>query len=90
MEFEYDPEKSKANEVKHRIDFEQAKKLWSDDDRLVIPARSGSEPRWDMLAQHRAKVWAAFYTLCGSRVRLISVSRARPNENVMYESGRAG
>jgi len=90
MEFEYDPEKSQANEVKHGIDFEQAKGLWSDDDRLVIPARSESEPRWAMLAQHGAKVWAAFYTLRGRRVRLISVRRARPNETAMYESGRAG
>lgn len=90
MEFEYDPEKSKANEVKHGIDFELARELWSDDDRLVIPARSESEPRWAMLAQHGTKVWAAFYTLRGGRVRLISVRRARPNEKAMYESGRAG
>jgi hypothetical protein len=50
MEYEYDPEKSKANEVKHGIDFAQAKALWSDDDRLVIPARRESEPRWAILA----------------------------------------
>lgn len=90
MEFEYDPGKSRANEVKHGIDFEQAKALWSDDDRLVIPARSEGEPRWAMLARHGAKVWAAFYTFRESRVRLISVRRARPNEKAMYESGRAG
>lgn len=90
MEFEYDSEKSKANEVKHGIDFERAKELWSDEDRLVIPARSESEARWAMLARYGARVWAAFYTLRGSRVRLISVRRARPNETAMYESGRAG
>jgi hypothetical protein len=90
MEYEYDPEKSQANEAKHGIDFEQAKALWSDDDRLVIPARSKDEPRWAMLAQHGTKVWAAFYTFRGNRVRLISVRRARPNEKAMYESGRTG
>ncbi len=90
MEFEYDPEKSDANRSKHGIDFEQAKELWADDDRLVIPARTESEPRWAMIAQRGANVWAAFYALRGDRVRLISVRRARPNEKAIYESGRAG
>ena len=85
MEFEYDPAKSTANEDKHGLNFEQAKALWLDDDRLVIPARSEGEPRWVMLAQRSGKVWAAFYTVLESRVRLISVRRARPNEKEIYE-----
>lgn len=90
MEFEFDPEKSQANKAKHGIDFDEARVLWADEDRLVIPARSDTEPRWVMLAQRGAKVWAAFYTVRGDRVRLISVRRARPNEKAMYESGRLG
>lgn len=90
MEFEYDPEKSKANRAKHGIDFEDAQELWADDDRLVIPARSETESRWAMLARHGARVWAAFYTLRDGRVRLISVRRARPNEKATYEGGRFG
>lgn len=82
--------KSQANEAKHGIDFEQAKKFWADNDRWIIPARSETEPRWAMLAQHGAKVWAAFYTLRANRVRLISVRRARPNEEATYESRRSG
>jgi hypothetical protein len=30
MEFEYDPQKSEANFIKHGIDFEEAKYLWDD------------------------------------------------------------
>jgi len=34
MEFEYDPAKSAANQLKHGIDFEAAEALWLDVDRV--------------------------------------------------------
>lgn len=90
MEFEFDPEKSDGNRTKHGIDFEDARALWHDDDRLIVPARSEAERRWAVLARHRGKVWVAFYTIRENRVRLISVRRARPNEEKLYEGGRTG
>lgn len=87
MVFEYDPGKSKANMAKHGIDFEQAQALWMDENRLVIPARSETEPRWAIIAQYDEKVWVAFYAVRGVRVRLISVRRARPKEKEVYEGG---
>ncbi|MGM0581844.1 MAG: BrnT family toxin [Bacteroidota bacterium] len=36
--FEFDPEKSNSNKSKHGIDFNEAKKLWDDPSRLVIPS----------------------------------------------------
>ena len=42
MDFEFDPAKSAANLKKHGIDFVGAQVLWSDPDRLEIPARSGA------------------------------------------------
>lgn len=45
MEFEFDQAKSAANLKKHGIDFIGAQTLWSDPDRLEIPARSLDEPR---------------------------------------------
>lgn len=38
--FEFDPKKSASNKIKHGIDFEQAKKLWEDPNRLIIEART--------------------------------------------------
>jgi uncharacterized DUF497 family protein len=38
MKFEWDPEKSAANKAKHKIDFETAKSLWNDPDRIEILA----------------------------------------------------
>jgi len=40
MDFEYDPDKSRANKAKHGIDFEEAQALWDDPDLLEIPART--------------------------------------------------
>jgi uncharacterized DUF497 family protein len=38
MDFEFDPATSAANLAKHGIDFVAAQALWSDPDRLEIPA----------------------------------------------------
>lgn len=90
MEFEYDPAKIARNESKHGVNFEQAKELWLDEDRLVTPARCGSEERWALLGKMEDKLWVMFYTHRGDRVRIISVRRARPKEEKFYESGRTG
>jgi len=90
MEFEYDPSKSQINQTKHRIDFEDAKDLWEDEDRILIPARSDVEQRHAILAQKDGAVWIAFFTLRESVIRIISVRRARENEKQLYDSGRTG
>ena len=51
MEFDFDPAKSAANLKKHGIDFADA--LWSDPDRLEVPARSIDEPRTQAIGDRR-------------------------------------
>jgi len=41
--FEFDESKSRANKVKHGIDFVEAQALWQDDDLLRIEARFEDE-----------------------------------------------
>ena len=36
MQFEFDPEKSRANQAKHGIDFVEAQRLWDDSDLVEI------------------------------------------------------
>ena len=86
MEFESDPKKSDANQKKHGIDFVVAQQLWEDADAIGFPARSDDEERFALLAKLQERVWVAFHTLRANRVRLISVRRARPNEEAIYES----
>jgi len=84
MEFEFDPSKSAANLAKHRIDFEKAKATWDDPDRLEIPARSEDEPRTQVIGRVGAAVWSAFVTIRNGRIRIISVRRARHEEETAY------
>ncbi len=86
VEFQYDLNKSASNKEKHGIDFEEAKNLWIDPDRLVIPARSDDEERFALLATYYDRVWAAFFTLRDQTIRIISVRRARKAEAAIYES----
>jgi len=90
MEFEYDPSKSQANKEKHGIDFDEAKELWLDEDRVQFPARSDTEQRHAILARREDRIWAAFFALRGDAIRIISVRRARENEErTYYDSGTA-
>jgi uncharacterized DUF497 family protein len=84
MEFEFDPAKSEANLKKHGIDFVNAQALWSDLDRLEIPARSLDEPRTQVIGRIGDLVWSAFITPRGDRIRIISVRRARDEEKAAY------
>jgi uncharacterized protein len=84
VEFEYDPEKSRANAQKHGIDFEQAKALWNDPKAVGGAARSEDEPRFALIAEWNEIIWYAVYSVRGPRVRLISVRRAKYNERDQY------
>lgn len=85
MEFEFDPSKSAMKKKKHGIDFIDAQVLWEDSDLLEIPARTEDEPRFLVVGRIENKHWAAVITYRDSRVRLISVRRARNTEIELYE-----
>ena len=84
MDSEFDPAKLAANLKKHGIDFTGAQALWSDPDRLEIPARQLDEPRTQVIGRIGNVVWSAFMTIRGDRVRIISVRRARDEEKAAY------
>ena len=80
MEFEFDPTKSAENFRKHGIDFIRAKALWGDAKRVVVPARSSTEPRFALVAELEGRIWTCIFTLRDERVRIISARRARDEE----------
>ena len=85
MSFEYDAAKSRANQRKHGVDFEQAQTLWDAPDRVEIPARTVDEPRFLVVAKTGGKHWSAVFTYRDRRRRIISVRRARKEEIAIYE-----
>ena len=86
MRFEFDPKKSAANRVKHGIDCEEAQAIWSDPDRPEIPARSLDEVRHLVIASVGGKIWSAFITYRNEVIRIISVRRARQEEEERYRA----
>ncbi|HLH32680.1 MAG TPA: BrnT family toxin [Terriglobia bacterium] len=84
MVFEFDSAKSTANKAKHGIDFVEAQEIWSDNDRLEIPARTSDEPRYQVIGRIGEKTWSAFITYRNEKIRIISVRRARPEEEERY------
>jgi len=90
MQFEWDEEKSRLNNSKHRIDFEMAQGLWLDENRIEIHAPHPVENRWILIAELNGKLWAAVYTLRKDKIRIISVRRARTKEEILYEKEKTG
>jgi len=86
MPFEYDPSKRKSNYEKHGIDFDEAQILWTDEERLEIPAKTLDEPRYLVIGKIIDKHWSAVITYRGQNVRIISVRRSRNEEIELYES----
>jgi hypothetical protein len=85
VRFEFDPQKSAANKAKHGIDFVEAQELWSDPDRIEFPARPMNEPRFLIVGQIVQAVWTATVTYRHEEtIRIISVRRARDNEEAHY------
>ena len=85
MRFEFDASKSAANKTKHGIDFTEAQALWNDPDRREAPARSTSEPRYQVIGRIAQTTWSAFVTYRHEEtIRIISVRRARASEEAKY------
>ena len=84
MNFEFDSAKSASNRKKHGIDFVEAQRLWLDPERLETEARSLNEPRTQVIGLIGRQLWSAFITVRDERVRIISVRRARDEEETRY------
>jgi uncharacterized protein len=86
MEFEFDSAKSDNNKKKHGIDFYEAQALWDDPDVIEIPAKTGDESRFLVVAKISGKHWSGVITYRGENIRIISVRRSRKEEVEIYES----
>lgn len=85
MKFEWDVAKSAANRAKHGIDFDTAKNIWLDENRVEIHAPYPVEDRIILIGQYQDKLWTAIYTMRGDTIRIISVRHAREKEAKLYE-----
>src|SRR3989338_7286399 len=87
IEFEYDPEKSRANLEKHGISLEQAKELWAGPHVITNARSEGAELRWIVVAQLKGKMYSCIYTARDEKIRLVSARRSHSNEEKIYWEG---
>lgn len=87
--FEWDENKNKINQRKHKISFEEAKTVFYDEEALVIddPEHSEQEERFIILGQSsRANLLVVChcYREADSTIRIISARKATKTESNQY------
>jgi uncharacterized protein len=95
-EFEWDPTKSKANSVKHGVDFRNVTQVFLDPLALTIldEEHSGTEVRWITLGRDKAAKYVlivhTFEQISDDlgRIRVISARRPTRSEVLAYEEER--
>ncbi len=85
MNFEWDESKSNSNKSKHGIDFETAKNIFLDENRIEIIAPYPIENRFICIGKLNGKLWAVIFTIRGDTIRIISARRSRKKEVKLYE-----
>ena len=85
MEIEWDNNKDASNLIKHKIDFEDAKNIFLDPNRLEREdKRDYDETRIQVIGIVNQVVLFVVYTQRNGRYRIISARRANKNEQRQY------
>ena len=84
--FEWDETKNDINRRKHKIDFEDAAKVFADEDRIerFDADHSSEEDRWLTIGKVR-EILFVVYTERGDITRLITARKATAAERREYE-----
>ena len=84
MQFEFDPQKSRSNRVKHGIDFVEAQALWKSKV-VLLGAKDVFEKRHIVIGTIGSEHWSAIITYRGALIRIISVRKSTFLEIETYE-----
>ena len=84
MQFEFDPQKSRSNRVKHGIDFVEAQALWKSKV-VLLGAKDVLEKRYIVIGTIGSEHWSAIITYRGALIRIISVRKSTFLEIKTYE-----
>jgi len=81
LTFEYDENKSSSNREKHGIDFEEAQKLFEENNTFIQRAKTiDFEDRYMIIGMLNEKCYIVVFTFRGANIRLISARRCNKNE----------
>ena len=90
LRFEWDPRKDADNQRKHRVSFEEAESVFSDEHALLIddPEHSTTEDRFVLLGlsiRFRVLLVVHSYRQQDEVIRIISARRATKQERSRYD-----
>lgn len=93
IKFEWDENKNRTNQFKHKISFEEAQTVFSDPEAIVIddPEHSEEEDRFIILGfSHAANLLIVChcYRDADTTIRIISARKATKNEARQYQEMR--
>jgi uncharacterized DUF497 family protein len=86
MEFEWDKTKRDSNLTKHGVDFPFAEMLFDGRPVITAPSRRAAEERYITTGKIDGRFFTAIWTWRGDVVRLISVRRARDEEEKRHRA----
>ncbi len=86
MKFEWDPAKEAENRKKHGVSFDEAIALWGNTHLEIeeIAHSEDGERRNATIGWVGDRIYVAIWTKRGEKIRLISVRRARKNEEKIF------
>ncbi|MBF0103805.1 MAG: BrnT family toxin [Deltaproteobacteria bacterium] len=85
MEFEWHSEKSVKNKQSHGVSFDEATLIWQEPHIDIINiAYAKNEYRSATMGKIFGRLYVAIWTKRNNKIRLISVRRARKNEEKIY------
>lgn len=86
MFFEWDIQKNVLNQNKHGVCFEEATAIWENIHVEIegVAHADGGETRNATLGLIEKKIYVAIWANRNNKIRLISVRRARKNEQKIY------
>lgn len=90
LQFEWDPNKARSNQRKHRVTFEEAATVFADTLGVTVPDpdRSLIEERYITVGlSQRQRLLIVAHTDRGNRIRIISARELTPMEKKDYEQG---
>ncbi len=92
MKFEWDENKNNINQLKHGIEFEYAKKVFYDANRITSPDLrfDYGEDRWITIGKVMDTLLTVAFTIRNTNFRIISARYARNKEYKMYNKSNYG
>lgn len=86
MRFEWDTAKNEANQLKHKVSFEEASEIWDDPNLIVVHAKKKGEKRLMAIGRTYTMLLSVIHTERNEEtIRIISARRVTEKERESYE-----